>query len=84
MVMTNWLRGAAVLLFVVTVNHANSTTIELGPVDGFDLPPTDLTRVSVGQFAPDFVLTRSDGSRTGLSDFRDRKNVVLVFYRGHW
>lgn len=56
----------------------------LGPKDGFDLPPTDLNRVKVGDFAPDFTLETQDGSTIALSDFRNKKDVILVFYRGHW
>ncbi len=57
---------------------------ELGPKDGRDLPREDLERVQVGDLAPDFTLdTHSDGYIT-LSDYRGQKNVVLVFYRGHW
>ena len=55
-----------------------------GPHDGFDLPGTDTGRVAVGDVAPDFSLMSYAGSVTTLSDFRGEKNVVLVFYRGHW
>jgi cytochrome oxidase Cu insertion factor (SCO1/SenC/PrrC family) len=56
---------------------------QLGPKDGDGLPATDLERVKVGQAAPDFTLASHDGKNLSLSDYRD-KNVVLVFYRGHW
>lgn len=56
----------------------------LGPKDGAGLPPTDLARVAVGSLAPDFTLESKDGTAVSLSRFRGRKNVVLVFYRGHW
>ncbi len=58
--------------------------ITLGPRDGFDLPPTDLERVAVGTMAPDFSLRTITGDTLTLSAFRGAKNVVLVFYRGHW
>ena len=45
---------------------------------------TDLDRVKVGQPAPDFTLEDSDGKNVSLADYRGKKNVVLVFYRGHW
>ena len=63
-----------------------STTVlaELGPKDGPDLAPTDLNRIKVGQPAPDFSLENSDGNVMTLSDFRGKKTVVLVFYRGYW
>jgi cytochrome oxidase Cu insertion factor (SCO1/SenC/PrrC family) len=57
---------------------------QLGPKDGGNLKPTDLEKVSVGETAPDFTLENLDGNRISLSDFRGKKNVILVFYRGHW
>lgn len=48
------------------------------------LKATDLERVAVGTEAPDFTLESSDGRTVTLSSFRNRKNVVLVFYRGYW
>jgi peroxiredoxin len=32
--------------------------------------------------APDFKLTDTNGNLVSLSDFKNRKNVVLVFNRG--
>jgi cytochrome oxidase Cu insertion factor (SCO1/SenC/PrrC family) len=57
---------------------------QLGPKDGANLPPTDLERIKVGQPAPDFTLENVDGKQVSLSDFRGKKRVVLVFYRGQW
>jgi cytochrome oxidase Cu insertion factor (SCO1/SenC/PrrC family) len=71
-----------ILLFVsfsISVAHA-----QLGPKDGANLKPTDIERVKVGDVAPDFTLENVDGTKITLSDFRGKKNVVLVFYRGHW
>ena len=56
---------------------------QYGPKDGEGLSSSDLDRVQVGQSAPDFTLPKSDGEALTLSSLRD-KNVVLVFYRGHW
>jgi mycoredoxin-dependent peroxiredoxin len=38
--------------------------------------------IEVGMEAPDFALKGTDGEPVRLSDFRGRKNVVLVFYPG--
>jgi cytochrome oxidase Cu insertion factor (SCO1/SenC/PrrC family) len=64
----------------------SSTTVlaQLGPKDGADLSPTDLNRIKVGQPAPDFSLEDAGGKTIALSEFRDKKTVVLVFYRGYW
>jgi cytochrome oxidase Cu insertion factor (SCO1/SenC/PrrC family) len=55
-----------------------------GPKDGAALPASDLERVKVGSNAPDFTLESLSGQGVTLSGFRGKKNVVLVFYRGHW
>jgi hypothetical protein len=62
----------------------NAEDFMLGPVDGHDLPGTDLERIMDGQPAPDFSLESYAGPPVTLSGFQGEKNVVLVFYRGHW
>jgi hypothetical protein len=64
--------------------EAQERNVVLGPVDGHDLPASDLERVAVGDVAPDFSLRTLEGDTLTLSDFRGRQNVLLVFYRGHW
>lgn len=58
--------------------------VTLGPVDGRDLPAVDTGRVAVGDLAPDFSLASHDDGVLTLSDYRGAKDVILVFYRGHW
>jgi len=67
-------------LFIISVPAG----AQLGPKDGVELAPTDLNRIKVGQAAPDFTLEAADGKPITLSDFRGKKSVVLVFYRGYW
>jgi cytochrome oxidase Cu insertion factor (SCO1/SenC/PrrC family) len=44
-------------------------------------PPTaPQTQLKVGETAPDFTLTDTEGQQVRLSDFRGKKNVVLAFY----
>ena len=43
-------------------------------------PAAPRTRLKVGDAAPDFTLTDTEGVPVKLSDFRSRKNVVLAFY----
>jgi peroxiredoxin len=38
------------------------------------------TKLKVGDVAPDFTLTDTNQVRVSLSDFRGKKNVLLVFY----
>jgi len=70
----------AVVVTALAIPYLGAQT---GPKDGQDLPPSDLDRVQAGQTAPDFTLARPGGEPLILSSLRG-KNVVLVFYRGHW
>jgi len=58
--------------------------VVLGPADGMEMAATDLERVAVGDLAPDFTAMSLAGELVTLSQFRGQKNVVLMFYRGHW
>jgi len=46
--------------------------------------PATAAALRVGERAPDFTLPDAGGRAVSLADFRDRKPVVLVFYRGYW
>ena len=75
----------AVLMSVAFgIAEAHGQGVRLGPTDMKALPPTDFGRVAIGTEAPDFVLASLDGPPVKLSQFRGKKNVVLVFYRGFW
>jgi len=43
-------------------------------------PAPPKTHLKVGQAAPDFSLTDTNGKPLNLSDFKGKKNVVLAFY----
>jgi len=73
---------AAVLLTVAVVAEAQQP--QLGPLDGIGQSPTDIDRVQVGQVAPDFRLVDEQGTIHQLSQYRGKKNIVLVVYRGYW
>lgn len=57
---------------------------ELGPVDGRDLPGTELDRIAIGDMAPDFTLETYRGETLTLSENRGQREILLVFYRGAW
>ena len=42
-------------------------------------PPPD-PKIKVGDVAPDFTLTNTDGKPVSLHDFKGKKNVALAFY----
>lgn len=77
------LKMIVVLLLALSFIHSPAFA-QLGPKDGTDLSPTDLRRIKVGQPAPDFTLEDMEGKNITLSEFRGKKTVVLVFYRGYW
>lgn len=75
----------ALLLFLLApVAEVSGQNPRLGPKDPAKLPPTDTSRVAVGMEAPDFTLEALSGPPITLSQFRGTRNVILVFYRGHW
>jgi peroxiredoxin Q/BCP len=43
-------------------------------------PEPPKTHLKVGQPAPDFTLTDTEGKEVSLHDFKGKKNVVLAFY----
>lgn len=73
-----------ITVFIAAIELAGVSHAQLGPKDGHALAPKDLERVKVGQRAPDFTLEGIDGKAISLSSFRNQKNVILVFFRGHW
>ena len=46
--------------------------------------PDAPTALRVGEQPPDFTLPDAAGRPVALADYRGRKPVVLVFYRGYW
>jgi len=46
--------------------------------------PDSPTAVRVGDRPPDFTLPDATGRPVSLVDYRGKKPVVLLFYRGYW
>ena len=40
--------------------------------------------IEIGAVAPDFSLTNQDGTKVSLSDYKDNREVLLIFVRGDW
>ena len=59
---------------------ANVTNTPGGAQAGAQQPAAPQTQLKVGDRAPDFALTDTEGQTVRLSDFRGKKNVVLAFY----
>ncbi len=49
-------------------------------VNAQQAPKPPQTNLKVGDAAPDFSLTDTDGNAVKLSDFKGKKSVVLAFY----
>lgn len=81
--------AAAVVLGVVHGGGVLWTTLILAGLFVYwtavysNMPRKPLT-VEVGDPAPDFTLPDARGTPVTLSSFRGKKNVLLIFYRGHW
>ena len=61
---------------VSTANAPAGAKAGAGP----EQPAAPQTQLKVGDRAPDFELTDTEGQKVRLSDFRGKKNVVLAFY----
>ena len=81
-----WAQSLAVVAFLLAIGGSSilAAAPVLGPADGDGVAPTDLERIKVSDPAPDFTLEAENGKPVSLSQFRGKKHVVLVFYRGHW
>ena len=60
-------------------NSANSSTGAQAN-SAAQQPSAPQTQLKVGDRAPDFELTDTEGQKVRLSDFKGKKNVVLAFY----
>jgi cytochrome oxidase Cu insertion factor (SCO1/SenC/PrrC family) len=56
------------------------TLLALAAVASAQQPTPPQTKLKVGDPAPEFTLTDTEGNAVKLSDFRGKKNVVLAFY----
>jgi len=77
-------RSASLLLLLVTLAvsaFAQQTTTPAPPAAApAPQPAPPRTHLKVGQPAPEFTLTDTEGKEVKLSDFKGKKNVVLAFY----
>ena len=54
--------------------------LAFGTIAAAQQPAPPKTHLKVGEAAPDFSLTDTNGKPLKLSDFKGKKNVVLAFY----
>lgn len=55
-------------------------TLVLGSQAPAQQPAVAKTHLKVGDIAPDFTLKDQNWKPVKLSDYRDKKNVILAFY----
>jgi len=73
-----WLPVTALVVSVVLLALASVFHFVLMRV------PATPSAFVLGAAAPDFTLPDATGGTVHLADFRGKKPVVLVFYRGYW
>jgi len=80
----NLVPGLIFLLFVTTAFGA-SEAFKGNIYNPGQLKPVDSTlKVKIGQSAPDFTLPSVSGEKISLSQYRDKKHVVLSFVPAAW
>ena len=80
----NLVPGLILLLFAATAFGA-SEAFKGNIYNPGQLKPVDSTlKVKIGQSAPDFTLPSVSGEKISLSQYRDKKHVVLSFVPAAW
>ena len=74
--------GPALLLLVILAGPvlAQQPAASPAPPATAPQPAPPRTHLKVGQAAPDFTLTDTEGKQVNLHDFKGKQNVVLAFY----
>jgi hypothetical protein len=73
-----WYAWAALAVSLVLLLGGSTFNFVLARV------PQPATTLRVGELAPDFTLADADGRPVSLAEYRGKKPVILVFYRGYW
>jgi cytochrome oxidase Cu insertion factor (SCO1/SenC/PrrC family) len=68
------------VLFLTILAVAVSAQVPAASPAPKPAPPAPKTHLKVGQPAPEFNLPATDGKTYKLSDFKNKKNVVLAIY----
>lgn len=76
--LTMFFLTAALAVAAYAQQPTASPATPASPAPAALVPPK--THLKVGQPAPDFKLTDTEGKEVNLHDFKGNKNVVLAFY----
>jgi len=74
------IKRALTISLLLTMGIIASAQQPAPPKANAQQPTAPKTNLKVGDVAPDFTLPSTAGEKVKLSDFRDKKNVVLAFY----
>ncbi|OQX03937.1 MAG: peroxiredoxin [Desulfobacteraceae bacterium IS3] len=76
---------SAVMIFQIYPAFGRSEAFKDNIYELGELKPTDsVVKVKIGEPAPDFTLPSVSGEKVSLSDFKEKKNVVLSFVPAAW
>jgi cytochrome oxidase Cu insertion factor (SCO1/SenC/PrrC family) len=67
-------------LLLVMSASAYAQQAQQQPANQAKPPASPKTHLKVGDAAPEFTMSGTDGKTYKLSDFKGKKNVVLAFY----
>jgi AhpC/TSA family len=73
-----WYVWVALALSTVLLGLGSWQNLVVAPI------PDTPTVLRIGEPPPDFTLPDASGRPVSLADYRGKKPVVLVFYRGYW
>jgi peroxiredoxin (alkyl hydroperoxide reductase subunit C) len=84
-VSVKWIMGLVVIFAWISAAQSQSPDFRENIFQVGKLKPTDsVLKVKVGDRAPDFTLPTVGGGEVSLSQYRDKKNVVISFVPAAW
>lgn len=74
----------ALFLFFLSVTACSSSVDDKALKSTTGYSDVKGLKLEVGQPAPGFTLKNHIGKQLSLASYKSKKNVMLIFYRGHW
>ena len=73
-----WYSWVALVVSMLLLTLGSYVNFVMAPI------PDEPTALRLGEPPPDFTLTDAAGRAVSLAEYRGKKPVLLVFYRGYW